>query len=340
MRFESRLQFEAMQKQLAVTYGVADVRESFEVTTPMAQRLLNAVQESDAFLSRCALISTTDTTGEVVTLGLSRRLAGRTDTSGSGKRQALPISKKDGRKYLVTQTNFDYALRYNEIDVWRRYSDYAARIAAMVNRQMALDLLCMGWYGKSAAADTDITSNPLLEDVLTGWFERLKTQKPANFVSPAATESVPSPKITFGASGDYKNLDQAGNDLLSMIPIEHRTGREIVLIGRGLLAWEVDILFELYGQKPTEKQAMQVLKKGIAGMEAVTPAGFPDLGMMVTDPVNLQYYVQDGTIRKQIKDEPAKDQIETYQSQNMDYQIGDLDAIAALDHAKVEDPAV
>jgi P2 family phage major capsid protein len=336
MKFESKQKFEAMLDGLAKAYGVTSVRENFEVTVPMAQTLMNAVQLSDEFLGRCAMVMVTDTKGEVVTLGLSRRLASRTDTSGTGTRQAKSIAKKDDRKYEVDKVNFDYAVPYKDIDQWRRYQDYAARIATMVNRQIALDILCIGWHGQSAAATTDLTANPLLQDVLPGWYKRLQDKKPANFVSPAPTEAVPAPKITFGATGDYKSLDQAGNDLLAMIPTEHRTGREIVLIGRSLLAWEVDVLFELYGQKPTEKQAMQVLKKGIAGMEATTPAGFPDYGLMVTDPLNLQYYIQEGSMRKQIKDAPEKDQVETYQSQNMDFQIGNLDAIAALDHSKVQ----
>ncbi len=333
--FQSKPQFEAYLDKLGTAFGGVNVREDFTVTVPQAQQLINAIQESDEFLKRVSIIQVTDTKGEIVTLSLSRPLASRTNTATAGaERQAKTITDKAGRAYEVGQINFDYALRYAEIDQWARYRDYESRVAAMVNRRIALDKLYIGWYGESRADDTNATNNPLLQDVSVGWFKRLKDGNPDNFVTKSGTGAT----IVIGdaAGADYKNLDQAANDLLSLIPKMYRTGREVVLVGNSLLAWEADILFGLYGQKPTEKQALQVLNKGIAGMPAVTPAGFPDYGLMVVDPANLQIYMQSNSMRKQICDAPKRDQVETYNSMNLDWQIGELKACACLDHKQLE----
>ena len=57
---------------------------------------------------------------------------------------------------------------------------------------------------------------------------------------------------------------------------------------------------------------------------------------MVVDPSNLQHYIQDSSLRRQMLDNPRKDQIEHFQSQNECFRIGDLDACAAVNHADVE----
>ena len=331
--FYSQKQFTEMVAKMAAFYGVADATEMFTIDVPKALQLIDAIQESDAFLARTSVIPTTDIAGRVVTLGITGTIAGTTDTTGAGERTPAFLTAKTERNYLCKQVNFDYGIRYEELDQWRRFPDYAARVGQMVLRRIALDLLLIGWYGESHAATSDRANNPLLQDVHPGWLHDLKTNKSANYIQPASGND----HITIGGAGsDYTNLDSACYDLLNLIPVERRNGRETVIIGRRLLAHEAEVLYDLYGRKPTEKQAMAVLAKGFAGMQSVCPAGFPDYGLMVIDPANLQRYVQDGSIRKQIKDNARKDQIEHYQSENLDYRIGDLDAAAALDYTKVQ----
>ena len=323
----TRERYNGLVKGLAAHYGVTSATEAFAVTEPKALELINAVQQSVEFLNRVSVIPVTDTTGAIVMLNIPNPLAGRTDTTGSGERKPQSVTDMTERTYLVAQIDYDYNLTYNQLDIWARFPDFATRVANMVNRRKALDMLLIGFNGTSRAATTDRVANPLLQDVSQGWIFDLKTNNPANYLSPGT--------ISFGASGDYKNLDQAANDLLSAIPREHRTGNERVIIGEELLAWEVDILFEITGHKPTEKQALQVLKKGAAGMPMEVVPGFPTKGMMVTDPANLQIYLQTKSVRKQYADNPKKNCVEHYHSENSDWKIGDIKAIAALDADQV-----
>ncbi|MGE4301986.1 MAG: P2 family phage major capsid protein [Victivallaceae bacterium] len=328
----SRPQFEKFCAAMARTYNVKTVAEMFSIDIPKALKLINAIQESAEFLNLVNMVGTTDKAGRVVELSANTPIASTTDTSGAGERSPKRVTSKEERNYLCQQVNFDWGIGYEELDQWRRFSDYNARVQSMILTRIALDLLLIGFYGTSHAATSDPVANPLLQDVHPGWLFDLKTNKPANYIGPVGEAT----QILIGGDGAaYANIDQAAYDMLTLIPKAKRNGREMVIIGQNLLSHEAEVLYELYGRKPTEKQAMQALSKGFGGMKAVVPAGFPDNGLMVCDPSQLLIYVQDSSIRKMIVDNPKKDQIEHYQSQNLDYKIADLDCVVALDYTKV-----
>lgn len=332
MPFLSKDKFAAMQKKLAQSYGVATVVEMFNVSVPKAIALIDAVQQSIAFLQRISVITVTDTTGDIVMLHAPTSVAGRTDTTQPGvERVPQIVGDKTKRGYEVKQTNYDIGLRYSDIDAWRRFSDYDQRVLRMIYRRIGLDQLLIGWYGQSCAANTNRVANPLLQDVNFGWLYDLKTNKPENFVKAAEGE-----KLKLGVDGDWNNLDQLSFELLSLIPEEHRTGNEVVLVGRKIVAWESGKIFAQHGQTPSEKTRFTLLDKTYGGCPAESPAGFPDTGVMVTDPANLQLYIQESSLRRQLIDNPKKDQVEHYQSQNECYRIADLDAAAAVNFEDVE----
>lgn len=331
MNFLSKDKFTAMQAKLAKSYNVASVSEMFNVEAPRALALINAVQQSIAFLQMVSVINVTDTKGDIVSLHAPTTVAGRTDTSGSSERVAQAVGSKTKRTYEVAQTNFDIAFRYSDVDAWRRFSDYEKRILAMIYRRIGLDQLTIGWYGASCAATTNRTTNPLLQDVNFGWLYDLYTNKPENWIKATA-----GAKLKLGTGGDWNNLDQLAYELLTLIPEEHRTGNEMVLVGRRIVAWESGKIFELHGQTPSEKTKFSLLAKTYGGLPAITPACFPDCGVMVVDPANLQIYVQENSLRRQLIDNPKRDQVEHYHSQNECYRIGDLDAAAAVNYADID----
>jgi len=332
--FYNRTLFTELQKRLAQSYGVKDVVEMFDVTPPMAVKLLNAVMESDEFLRRCSLIPVTDSKGELVTMTVPSTIAGRTDTSSTGERAPQRIGAPTGRYYDCKQTNYDVALQYALVDAWARFADFDQRLMGAIYKRQGLDRLLIGWYGTSAAATTNRTSNPLLQDVNQGWIYDLKTNKAAHFIDEGRTAG----KIVLGTGGDYTNLDSIVHDLYSLIPVEHRTGREVALIGRELLVWDRAAVYAAFGTTPTEKLALNRLAQQYAGLETVTPAGFPDRGVMVCDPAQLQIYYQAGAVRRALMDNPKRDQVEHYMSDNEAFMIADLDAVAAIDATKVELP--
>lgn len=329
--FYSKDLFTKMQQKLAKSYGVASVCEMFNVSAPQAVALITKIQQTIAFLKMVSVITVTDIKGRIVMLHAPSTVAGRTNTNVDNRERVPQIlGDKTERTYETKQTNYDVALKYSDIDAWRRFPDYEQKILAMIYRRIGLDQLLIGWYGEACAADTDRVQFPLLQDVNFGWLYDLWTNKPENYVK--ATEGE---KLNLGAGGDWNNLDQAAFELLSLIPEEHRTGNEMVLVGRKIVAWEAGKIFAEHGQTPSEKTLFNVLHKTYGGLPATSPAHFPDTGLMVTDPANLQIYIQENSLRRALDDNPKKDQIEHYQSQNECYRIADLDAAAAVDHRDI-----
>lgn len=331
MIFHSKDQFTALQKKLAASYNVATVAETFNVSVPKAVALIQHVQQSIAFLSMVSVIPVTDSKGDIVMLHAPTSVASRTDTSGSAERVAQVVGHKTARTYEVTQTNYDVGLRYSDVDAWRRFSDYDKRILSMIYRRIGLDQLTVGWYGQNCAATTNRTTYPLLQDVNYGWLYDLYTNQPENYI-----KAEEGQKLKLGKGGDWQNLDHLVFELYSLIPEENRTGGEIALVGRQIVAWESGKIFAEHGQTPSEKTKFAALSKTYGGLPAMTPACFPDKGVLVTDPKNLQIYVQENSLRRQLIDNPRKDQVEHYQSQNECYRIGDLEAAAAVNCEDIE----
>ena len=72
--------------------------------------------------------------------------------------------------------------------------------------------------------------------------------------------------------------------------------------------------------------------KKIGGKKAVAVPFFPANALLITSLDNLSIYAQEGTRRRQIKDEPALDQIEDYQSVNEAYVVEDYGRSALVEN--------
>ncbi|MDD5699031.1 MAG: phage major capsid protein, P2 family [Victivallaceae bacterium] len=328
MRRETRALFNELRRAMAQAYGVDNVAEQFEATVPMAQSLNDAIQASDAFLNEITIIPVDDIKGEVLDMQIHSTIAGRTDTSGAGKREPQLAGAPDGRQYECKHTDFDVGILYALLDVWARYKDFRARYMAAVYRRIALDRILIGWYGESAAATTDRVANPLLQDVNFGWIYDLKTNMAEHYLTEVVAESG---KINIGPAGDYKNIDQLAYDIGSLIPKEHLTGREVAIIGQGLVSYDMNKVLGAHAETPTEKVNFQILGKSYGGFKSVIIPQFPDKGLLITDPRNLQLYYQRTSLRRQSKDEPEKNRVVDYISQNEAYRVGNLKAIAGIE---------
>lgn len=323
--------FNSFMSRLASSYGVRTVSEMFSITVPQAIALINKIQESDAFLNQVTTIPVVDIQGTIIQMSAPTSVGYRVNTATAERTPQIVGEPESERTYVCKETYYDTALPYNVLDAYARFSDFEQRVLDAVYRRISLDHLTVGWYGKSTAATTNKTQNPLLEDLHTGWIYDLYTNKPANWVKAESGKN-----IVLGENGDYKSLDHLAFDLLSLIPMEHRTGREMVLVGSEIVAWENGKLYQEWGHQPTEKNALAVMRKTYGGMPATQPAGFPERGVLVTDPANLQYYYQDSSVRRQVIDNPRRNRIEHFQSVNECFRVGDLDAIAGVNYADIK----
>lgn len=336
MRHETRLLYNSLRANMGAAYGTENVSEQFAATVPMAQSLNDAIQEADDFLQRITIIPVTDIKGEILRMSIFDTIAGRKTLTGDQRRHPQLAGAPDGRQYECSKTNFDVGFLYALLDNWARYKDFQQRYMSAVYRRIALDRILIGIYGESVAANSDRVANPKLQDVNTGWLYDLKTNMPSHYFKGTGAEGAEKIIIGSDAGATYKNVDQMVYDIGMLIPKHYRTGREVAIIGQGLVAHDMNKVLGAHAETPTEKVNFQILGKSYGGYTSVLVPQFPDNGLLITDPANLHIYVQSSSVRRQAKDEPEFDRVADYISQNEAYRIGELNSVAAIEADNVE----
>lgn len=189
--------FAAYCKQVGITYDTQSV-ENFTLTPPKALALQETIQESADFLKLISIVPTIEIAGQMYELDIGSTIASRTNTADS-PRVGQVDGARDGRTYECKKTNFDISIKYDQLDAMTIFPDFNKRLQLAVNRRIALDRLLIGWHGKSCAAVSNRTANPLLQDLNVGWFEDLRVNNAPQYIGEA----------TIGPESDaiYKNLD-------------------------------------------------------------------------------------------------------------------------------------
>lgn len=325
MRNETRKAFEAFTARVAQLNGVADATKTFAVEPSVQQTLEKKIQESSEFLSRINIIGVDELKGEKLRLGPTGPIAGRTDTS-SADRQTRDVSSLDAQGYECRKTDFDTHITYGKLDAWAKFPNFQTMLRDVIVRQQALDRIMIGFHGTSAAATTNRTDNPLLQDVNIGWLQSYRENAPERVLDEVTAESG---KVTVGATGDYKNLDALVYDVVNeLIDPWHRESTDLVVIcGRKILA---DKYFPLINQdlEPSEQRAADLIisAKRMGGLPAVRVPFVPDGTLLITMLENLSIYYQRGARRRHIVENPKRDRIENYESSNDAYVVEDFGA--------------
>jgi P2 family phage major capsid protein len=330
---EARLKFATLAVAIASTYAVADVREEFNVDPSTAQTLNDKITLSSDFLQRINVLPVSEIKGEKVMLGVSGSVTGRVNTNTTD-RVANNVLGLDGDGYELFDTHSDVGLKYATIDAWAKFPDFAKRYAAAVQKQIGLDRIMIGWNGTSVAQNTDRTANPLLQDVNKGWLQIAREQAPQQILVDGATAG----EIQIGVGGDYANLDALVYDVSLMIDEEFRDGGDLVaIIGRDLLAADKGKLYAAQGDKPTEKERIEIAQviATYGGLPSFTCPHFPSKGVVVTSWDNLSIYFQDSSWRRQIIENPRRSQVEDFNARNEGYVIEQLGKFAGIEAANV-----
>ncbi|QKV52394.1 phage major capsid protein, P2 family [Comamonas antarctica] len=334
MRNDSRRVFNTYMARVAELNGIdlADTDKSFAVIPSVQQKLETAMQESSEFLSKINVIPVTEQQGEKLGLSLSGPSAGRTNTADK-ERKTRDLTALGARGYHCTKTNFDTHLNYAKIDAWAKFKDFQIRVAKMLAQRQALDRICIGFNGISIAADTDIDANPLLQDVNKGWLQHLREEAPERVLG----EGKAGGKLLIGKTGDYRNLDAAVFDARELLDPWHRNNPNlVVMLGSQLLH---DKYFPLVNtdQAPSETMAADIVisQKRVGGLAAASAPFFPENAMLITTFDNLSVYWQEGARRRHIKENPARDRVEDFQSSNDAYVIEDVGQAVLVENIEI-----
>ena len=292
------------------------------------------MQESSAFLGQINMIAVDELQGEKLGLSLSGPIASRTNTTNKD-RQTRDLTDIAARGYHCQQTNYDSHLNYAKIDAWAKFPDLQVRVARMLAQRQALDRMCIGFNGVSIAQDTDLATNPLLQDVNKGWLQKMREEAPSRVLHEGKTAG----KVVIGSAGDYKNLDAAVFDARELLDPWHRNNPNLVcILGAKLLH---DKYFPLVNtnQAPTETLAADIIisQKRVGGLQAVQVPFFPENALFITTLDNLSVYWQRGGRRRHIVENPKRNRVEDYQSSNDDYVIEDIGQAAVVENIEIAD---
>ena len=333
MKALTRQQYAVMQVALAASYGVQNVTDQFTIEPSIEQNLQDKIVEQSTFLPKINVITVDDMKGENILGYASGPASGRTDTSGDKERTPVDLLGMGSNEYELFQTNSDVYLRYKTMDAWAKFKDFAERYTRYVQERIANDRELIGWNGTSAAADTDIVANPLLQDVNKGWMQYVREKRAANILVEGAAVGA----IKIGSGGDFTSIDHVVADLKQGIP-KHLRKDLVVLVGDELVGTETTGLFKTIADDPVKKLAATESLSLFGGLPWETPSNFPGRGLVITPYKNLSIYVQSGSWRRNLKDKPEKDRAEDYNSRNEGYTVENAEAFVALEFGNVKLP--
>lgn len=252
---------------MAQQFGARDTSRYFSLNDPQENALRLALLESVEFLDMLTCLDVDQLSGQVISVGSSVLHTGRSENGRFVRQVGV-----DGNDYSLVETDSCAALRWDLLSVWanagKDENEFYNLVQAFTTQAFALDMLRIGFNGKSRAKTTDPTANPNGEDVNIGWHERMKTLLGGN--------QIMTDPVVLDEAGDYKSLDAMASDLINAkIPAQFRNDpRLVVLVGADLVAAEQYRLYQA-ADRPTEKIAAQMLGSTIAGRPAIIPPFMP-----------------------------------------------------------------
>jgi P2 family phage major capsid protein len=337
MKKQTRIAFTQYNDRVAQLNDVDSIASTFSVEPSIQQTLETKMQESSAFLTQINMIGVSEQEGEKVGLGVSGPIASRTNTANK-ERQTRDVSTLENNRYRCEKTNFDTHITYAKLDAWAKFADFQTRLANAILTRQALDRIMIGFNGIKVAADTDIATNPLLQDVNKGWLQHLREDAPERVLGLVADDHAGKVIIGAGEGADYANLDAAVMDAVNLLDHWYQEDTGLVaIVGRKLLN---DKYFPLVNTKqaPSETLATDIIisQKRIGGLPAVRVPFFPENAVLVTRLDNLSIYYQEGARRRRLEDAAKRDRIENYESSNDAYVIEDNGLAALVENIQLQ----
>lgn len=335
MHIATRRAVQAYCSQIATLNGVDRVDEKFTVAPSIAQTLESKIQESADVLKRVNIVPVREQQGQKLGLGVGGPAASRTNTKLKD-RATRDLSALDSTQYHCFQTNFDTHLEYSKIDMWAKFKDFQTRLRNALIQRQALDRIMIGFNGTSAALETDLAANPMLQDVNKGWLQQLRETAPERVMNEGAAGDG-AIKVGDAAGSHYKNLDALVMDSLNLLdPWFHNDTSLVAMVGRDLLH---DKYFPMVNvkQAPTEELAAQVImsQKAIGNVPAAAVPFFPGASILITSWDNLSIYWQEETRRRLFTDNAKRDRYENYESVNEAYVVENVGKAVLLENIEL-----
>ena len=311
-------------KLIEKTANIKSAAESFNISPVVETKLRESVLEAAQFLSMISVLPVDQIKGQVVDVGGGALFTGRVK-DGRFRKQI----GNSGNIYELTETDSCASISWSLLSQWANIGtskEFIKKMNAAISKHFALDIIRVGFHGKSISETTDPEKNPNGEDVNKGWLTIVKEKAPLQVIERAILDS------TGATDGSHSNLDSMANDLRnSLIAEAHVEDADLVVcVGRNLITAEQSRLMAA-ADKPSEHNAAQKLDKTIAGMKSYIPASFPPNMLWVTSLSNLQVLQQKGTQWRSVKNVDDRKAIENSWLRNEGYAISNFKKFAAIE---------
>ncbi|POZ49893.1 P2 family phage major capsid protein [Methylovulum psychrotolerans] len=287
--------------------------------TPMVENTLikKLVENGGWFMPYLTIMLVRQLKGEKIAMSVSGGSATRTKIVGNAKRQARNLIQLINANYELFEVDNDIRVLYATLDAWSEFPNFADLFNTLVKEAMANDIIRVGWNGTTTADTTDIATNPDMSDLLVGWLQIMREfNSGSNYLDGASTG------IVLG-SRQYPTLDSVVNELKYTIPVHLRDGL-IAMVSDDLMGYSEGQYYrspEMTEAKKAMIESGRQIVTTYGGLPAVVPPFFIDGGILLTTPGNLQYYMQRGSIRRTIRDEPDYSSVADYNSCNGGYVV-------------------
>jgi len=310
--------------------GATSNTQKFNVLPSIQQTMERKVQESDAFLQQINFVFPTAQQGQALQLGISSGIASNTDTDNKAREGGdyHDISAVD---YTCTQTNYDTSIKYSVMDMWAHEPNFLKSLRESIARQKGLDRIKIGFFGTQRAKNSNRAQYPKLEDVNIGWLQKWRNDAPERVLT---SGSAPD-KIVISEQGDYKNLSSLVQNCVATLidPVFNDSPDLVVICSRKMLS---DRYFAILDNSNvnTEQVAANILmaNRTINGMRVIAPPFFPEDKILITSLKNLAVYIQSGSARRAIIDNPARDRVDFFESCNEAYVVEEYRAGCVIEN--------
>ena len=321
-----------LQQAFAKVYNAPKGASSFTIEPSAAQSINEKITAKSDFLERINIVPVSEIKGEKVMFGVTGPVTGRTDIRIK-EREVKDFSSLENNTYELSSTESDVSLPYAKIDSWAKFPDFHKRYSDAVQKQIALDRMMIGFRGTHNAAQTDIETFPMLEDVNKGWLQQAREKVPSQVLS----QGLEAGKISLGEGGDYANLDALVYDVTRLIDDNLRDSDLIAIIGSDLLAHDKAVLYAKQAGTPTEKERIESAQvvSTYGGVPSFSVPFFPANAVLVTSWDNLSIYFQDTSWRVLMQENPKRNRVEDYNSRNEGYVVEQFAKLAMAENVEL-----
>lgn len=304
-----------------------------EVLPPAQQKLLYAkVGEAVGFLNEINNVYVDAQFGEKIGLDGGRPIASRTDTTLQD-RSTQDLSALDPQQYYAAQTEYDFHTSYKRMDAFAHIGKVGDLMRKQASLAIARSQMMVGWNGESVAKQTDIAAYPLLQDVNIGWLHGVRLSQPTRILGYDSDGEPTVDVFKVGEGGKYISLDALVFSIISdLMDAWHQEADDLVVLLGRKVATAHGVALLSNGNLPSERNALSVwfANKAVAGLPSLIPPFMPSRAVVVTSLKNLSIYHQVGTLRRTVVDNPKRNRVEEYISENQAYVVEDLGKFAAV----------